>query len=692
MPLDTNMSLPTSVPALQPLTLDSWKKGVITLIDKSRVPRDALIEMQNLFLAEDGVPTIRPGLDWYGSVAPNGAAIDGAGLYETSLGVPHLIIVAGGKVYRSVNDGITWQECTGATTTSGVKAYVVQDHSYLYITTGSDNILRYDGTTTLSTYTSLAAPTGIATAETSSTVMAGTGYHRYYKIVAVNTVGFTLPSAASGDVQSQLDRVSWTPSTDFVTITWTAVSGATRYDIYTSADGTDYVYLDTVVGQTSTSYRDDGTAVENTNIMAPTSNTTQGPKVKRLEQIGSRLWGAEDTENPWRVWFSGAGSYSGYFSAAYDGGYIDIMLGSQFRPVRVVDYRDGKGTPYATVWCKSADGRGCIWQITLDVLTIGDVSITVPNAFRLPGSRGTDAPESVVNVLNDYMFYNSQAFYNLGSRAQFLNLLSTDESSANIRPTVKKISTTGSGGICSIYYEARVYFSVPYGSTTNNYTIVYDTERKAWIPEAFTVGFERFFQYVQVGSDGTRTPRLLAWKKGDTRLTQISDGIAGDYGQPFQTSLVTGLYPVSRNRFDFMWVEDGELEFSQPSGAINVELIGIERSRGYGTQNTETVQTKTLNVGWSTFPWSMSYWTDTSIVPETFSESSVKRYFRVMRELNAYQWRITTNSLDAGYLLRTLQIMGTLTQGGKPRQWRIGTGSVSGGTTIYTGSGSPLST
>lgn len=670
MPLNLDLNLPQTVPALQPLTLDSWKKGVITLIDKSRVPKDALIEMQNLFLVEDGVPTVRPGTDWWGT-APSANAIDGAGLYETSAGVPHLLIVAGGTIYRSTDDGTTWDTCTGGSFTTGKKVFMVQDHSYLYLTDKFDNILRYDGTTTLQAYTAISTPAAPTVAETGLT---GTGYNYYYKVSAVNTIGFTIASTASTVVETATPRTNWDATTNFGVLTLAAVTGATRYDIYISEDNIDFFYIDTAVPPTvgaSTAYKDDGSAIINTNVLAPTDNTTQGPKVQRLEQIGSRLWGVEDYDNPWRVWFSGSGTYAGYFSSAYEGGFVDLMKGSQFRPVRVVDYRDGKGTPYATVWCRSADGKGCIWQITLETLTVGDISITVPNSFRLPGSRGTDAPESVVNVLNDYHFYNTQAFYNLGSRAQFLNLLSTDEISANIRPTVKQISTTGAPGICSIYYDAKVYFSVPYGSTMNNYTIIYDTERKAWIPEAFTIGFERFFQYTQIAADGTKTPRLLAWKTGDTKLTQISSGIIGDYGAAFSTSLVTGLYPVSKDRFEFMWVEDGELELSQPSGTISVELLGIERTRGYSTQNSETVEAQTSNVGWSTGFWSVMPWTDTSVVPDTFSESSVKRYFRVLRELNAFQWRITTASTDADYLLRTLQIKGTITQGGKPRGWRI---------------------
>lgn len=665
MPLDLK-PITGSFPQIQHIELSNWNKGVITLIDKSRLPKSALAEARNLFLAEDGVPTVRPGTDWYGTAPDSSNSIDGATLYETSGEAPHLIVVAGGTVYRSVNDGATWSTCTGATLTSGEKCWFVQDHTYLYITNGTDNITRYDGSTTLVTYTALSTP-GTPTA--TKTGLSGSNYSHYYKVSAVNAVGFTAASAASTVVTSGLDRDSWDSSTNYVTLSVSSVSGANRYDWFYSNDGVDYYYLASTSG---TSYQDIGSggAIVNTNIIAPTDNTTQGPKVTRLEQIGTRLWGVQDADNPYRVWFSGAGPYSGYYSSAYDGGYIDLMKGSQYRPVRVVDYRDGKGTPYATVWCSSPDGQGCIWQITLDTLTIGDISITQPSAFRLPGSRGTDAPGSIINVLNDYHFFNSQAFYNLGSRAQFLNLLSTDEISANIRPSVKRITPTAASGIASLYFEAKVYHSVPLdGSTSNNYTVIYDTERKAWIPEAFTIGFERFVPYVD--TDGNK--RLLAWKNGDTKLTEISENYTGDYGEAFNTSLVTGLYPISKDRFDFMFVETGEVEFSQPLDNIYIELIGIQRNGGYGTLNSETltVSNSYTNVGWSNNYWSTTLWSSTDNVPKLYSESSIKRYFRVQKELNAYQWRISTTSRESNYLLRTLQISGTLTQGGRPRTWRL---------------------
>lgn len=665
MPLPVEDSLPTNFPTAQFLTLNSFKRGCITLIDKSKLPNDAMEEAENLFLVEDGQPTVRPGVGWYGTASPNAASIDGFDYFDFA-GAIHLLIVAGGNVYRSTDNGSSWTICTGATLTAGVQVNMNQYNAFLYLTNGTDNIVRYDGSTTLATYTALTTPAAPTIAETG---LAGSGYSYYYKVSAVNTVGFSVASVASSVVSTSVARETWDSTTNFATITVPAFQATqTRADIYLSQDNINYFYLGSTTN-TGDTFKDDGTAIPVPSTLAPTANTTQGPKVAELVNVGSRMYGTRDTDNPYRIWFSSGINPLGAFSTAYDGGYLDWQIGGKYRPVKVEDYRNGKGDPLATIWCKSADGQGCILQMSLDTLTIGDISITVPNAYKLPGSRGTPAPNSVVNVLNDYMFYNTQAFYNLGSRAQFLNLLSTDESSANIRPSVKQISTAGEANIASVYFDAKVYFSVPYGSSTNNATAVYDTERKAWLPHAFTLGFSKFIRY----TDTANTQRLLALKPGDTRLSEISSGIQGDYGVAFPTSLLTGLYPVIKDRFGFLWVEEAEVEFSQPTGSIAVELLGIERGRGFRSTKTATINPMTSTLtGWDAYLWDTRLWDNTSDASTgTFSESTVKRYFRIGKELNAIQWHITTNSLDANYILRTLQTWGTDTQGGKPRSWKL---------------------
>lgn len=825
MPLATSDNAPTKFPTPEYLTLGNFKRGVITLINESRLPQNALKKADNIFLVEDGQPALRPGVGWFGTIPtttattvataptaasgtnwtnptnvlvsdntravyatttqdnlkitgfgftiPTGAtvigitiAVEGNGtdataanrsvelgltkdgttlagtraasqnlnqttdttltfggatsLFGTTLsvaevnastfgvllraastnagarnidyvsvqvtytyqfpidgfdyfdddGATHLVLAAGGYIQRSLDDGSTWTQCTGGGYTSGEVVNMNQYNAFLYLTTGnvSDVIVRYDGSTTLQTYTSLAAPAAPTIARTG---LAASNYTYYYKISAVSPVGFSIASASVSQAVS-LPRDSWDSTTNYLTLTLPSpVATQTRADIYISTDDLNYYYLDSIVSSTGTpgvTYKDDGTAVVVPSTTAPIDNTTQGPSVAELVNVGSRMYGVRDPSNRYRIWFTSGQSPYGAFSSGYDGGYLDWQPGGKYIPQKVADYRDGKGTPLATIWCNSADGQGCILQMSLDTLTVGSLSITVPSAYKLPGSRGTPSPSSVVNVLNDYMFYNTQAFYNLGSRAQFLNLLSTDESSSNIRPTVKEIPSAGETGIASVYSDAKVYFSVPFGSDENNTTIVYDTERKAWLPTAFTLGFSKFLRYTD--TNGIR--RLLCLKPGDTQLSEINSSILGDYGVPFVSDLYTGLYSTEKDRFGFQFTEEMEFELSNPTGLITVELLGIDRVKDYSSVKIVQININAtiIGTGWDYTDWDVSVWDNTAVVPDVVSAPSVKKYSAVQKELNAIQWHITTNALDAQYILRTLQTWGTNTEAGHPSSWR----------------------
>lgn len=652
-----------SPPTNVPLTQDKFDRGVISLIDQSKLPKNALKEADNIVLSEDGAPKIRPGLGWYGTSANVAGVLDGGGMFVMADDTTHMIQVIGGVIYRSTTDGLTWNACTGASFTSGKKVKMMQANTYLYLYDSWDNIIRYDGTTTLATYVALPTPTGNAPTKTG---LAGTTYTYGYCVAAVNAIGYTL---ASPRLTIQVDRTRDSfDSTNYVTFTWTAVTGAVRYDIYVGQVSGEEAYIASVEGEATVTYVDRSNALEQVANIVPDSNTTQGPRVGDMEVIGTRIYATKDRDFPYRVWISGAGRYMGMFSSAYDATYIDLAKGGLFKPVKVEDYRDGKGNPLATVWCDSKDGKGCVWQGSLETFTVGTISFPVPNFYKLPGSRGTNAPMSVINVLNDYFYYNSQAFYNLGSRAQFMNLLSTDEASANIRPDVKKIRASAASGIVSYFDDAKLYFSVPYNSDTNNATAMYDTERRAWLPRAFNVGFERFFSYV----DTDDVNHTLCWKPGDNKFTEISESIKGDYGLPFESSLMTGLMHVNpRNRMEFMWIEEAEFEFASPQGRITIELSGITREDGFKLIKTKTLEPTDSLHSWSTHAWSISKWTDTDLPVVSYSEPSTKRYFSVQEDVNAYQYRITTNSVQSNYILRTLQVNGTATEAGKPREWEL---------------------
>lgn len=668
MPLSTADDAPAKFPNPTYLTLDNWKRGVITLVNASKVPQNALVQADNCILVEDGNPRPRPGMQWFGATL--GAVIDGFDYFDYA-GAVHLVVCAGGVVYRSTNDGATWDTCSGATYTAGTRVNMVQYNSFLYLTDGVDVVTLYDGSTTLTQYTALTTP---AAATVTKTGLSGTTYTVYYKVSAVSTIGFTIASPSVSQTAGQ-PRENWDSTSNYLTLTLPSFqSGQTRYDIYYSVDDLNYYYIDST---TTTTYKDDGSAIVIPSTIAPTGNTTQGPLVEELAVVGNRLYGVRDTANPYRIWFS-SGSYPlGSFSSAYDGGYLDWQPGGKYRPVKVQDYRDGKGDNMATIWLDSEDAQGAIIQMSLGTLTVGNLSVTVPSAYKLPGSRGTPAPYSVVNVLNDYIFYNSQAFYNLGNRPSLLQILSTDEVSANIRPTVRTISPTAESQICALYYDAKVYISVPYDGEANNATIVYDTELQAWLPTAYDVGFSQFLRYTS--TEGVH--HLLALKPGDSQLTELGTlygpTIQGDYGQPIITNLLTGLYATEKDRYDFQFTYEMEFEFSDPVGTTVVELLGYEHAGGFGSIKvanfapTNTSITTGGSGGWDSFGWDLEPWDNATSVPTVASETSSKRYAVVNKELNSVQWHISTSSLSSYYILRSLQTWGTDTQDAHPANWRI---------------------
>lgn len=654
-------NIPDNPPEEIILNQDKFDRGVIDLIDQTKLPRNALKTADNIRLAEDGAPMVTEGVDWYGAELP--ASIDGGSIFYDG-GNVHLVVAAGGKIYRSTDHAETWTECTGATLEVGESVEFKQAREFLYIYNGEDHIIRYNGTTTLQVFSGISKPTGT---NASRTGLSGSTFRYYYRVSAVNEVGYTEGSVAD-DVQVSRQRANFDDS-NFVTLTWNSVSGASRYDIYVGLTPGEEKYIDSI--ENGTTYIDQGQALALITGEVPEDNTTQAPRVGDMELIGDRLIATRDKDHPYRIWISGAGSNIAKFSLAYDATWVELQRGSQFTPQRVVDYRDGRGEPLITAWYDSADSLGCVWQGKIETFTVGDSTFPVPAFYKLPGSRGTNAPMSVVNVLNDYVYYNQQAFYNLGSRAQFLNLLSTDEISTNVRNFMRKINRHAAHKIAAHFQDNRLYVSVPFNSNENSVTMVHDTSinGKPWLPKSFTMGFARFFRYVD-----TNGVQLLAWKQGDNRLSVINEDINGFYGEPIDSVLETGLRQINeKDRFAFMMCEEAEFEFARPRGKIQIELSGLTRETGF-TQllPPKTITPVSTRFSWTMKRWTTSTWTDTDTEAEVLSEPTIKRYFLVGREINAYQYRVVCqNDLTAQYILRTLQVRGRTVSSGKPPDWEL---------------------
>ena len=634
-----------------------YKEGVVTLIEEARISKKAAKQATNLYQVQDGIYATRPGTAYYGNVTPNAANIDGACEYVKSDGTTELIIVAT-NVYKST-DGGSWTQVTGATFTTGVTCYFIQIRSRLYITNGTDSLAYYDGTD-LTTYTEIAAPAWAGTPLTLTGLISG-NYNHYYQVTALNGVGETVGSTEQTIAASE-PRDTWS-STDSITLDWNAVSGATRYQVYYSDESGYEVLIDTVSADV-TGYVDTGASVANSYIEVPDANTTGAPKFRQMELSGNRIWATDDPNNMYRVYFSGTGVDLGTFSDFYGGGWIDLEKGGRDTAKAVVHYRTGKGDSTIMTLCSSPEGKGTIWQIALEAATVGDTTFTVPTATKVVGSIGTSAPLSVVKVKNDIAFFNKKGFTSLGSKANLLNILASDELSVNIRTSVRSLVAAQIAKVCGYYFDGKIYWSVPESSIGNDKIYIFDTERRNWqIP--WSVGAKMFLEYTE--TDGST--KLLTVPVSGTKLIQISENVSGDLGVAFPTNYTSGLYSISEDKTIAAKIKYAYIELGRPIGSVTFTLLGTEKNKSFSQIGSATITDQISQTGYTWQKFSTTKYSNGTGVPTTFSASTIKKRITVNKLLYNYQAQVSSSGLTDYYQLLSWQVKGKITPQRDPSSW-----------------------
>lgn len=646
------------------LTLDKFGKGVMTLYDETRIPKDAVVRSYNMYLDQDGVWTTRPGTDVYGATLTT--PIDGACSYikynSDGTYTSKIAVIDNGSLKTST-DGGSWTTISGKTWTTGYPVKFKQSDTRVYIANGHDTLAYYDiSNGTITTFSALSAP-GSLVAPTRTGLSAGS-YNAYYKITAINSVGESVASAemsVSGGINKTRDN--WTAGTDSLAMSWGAVTGATRYNIYYSDSTGTEVWLDSVA---TISYTDTGVATPNPYQEAPTVDSSGGPTFGELELSTNRLWATRDPANPYRVSWAGTGQYSGAFNPFYGGGYIDLDLGGSERPERVVHFRDGKGTPVATVLTSTPTGAGSTWHIALTSLTVDTLTIVVPEAYKQQGSVGTRSPRGVVEYDDSVFFPSPKGFHALGSQQSILNVLVTSEMSANIRPDVETINNAYANLICGIAHQGRIYWSVPVGSTTNNQTWVLDVERnKTWAKE-WSIGVKQFFEY----TDSSGVIHLLAVPVTGTKLIEFSTSKLGDSGVAFSKSLESGLIHWADDHSTWAKVNKVYIEVADPRGSISFTVSGTQKGKAFTSLGSIAITNSVSNAGMSTDLLSSFLLSSSNQAPSTFTQASVKKYIRVNKLLNNLKWQVSASAINSTFTVMQIIIKGTILPTSDPSSFK----------------------
>lgn len=646
------------------IVIDKFGKGTMTLYDETRLPHEAVQTAQNMYLDQDGVWTTRPGTAAYGATLTT--PIDGATSftkYNSSGTISTYIAVIDNGSFKTSTDGGSWTTVSGKTWTTGYNVHFKQIGSRVYIGNGVDSMAYYDiDLGTLVTFTALSTP-GSLVAPTRTGLSAGS-YNAYYKITAVNLIGETIASAetsVAGGINKTRDN--WITGTDYLSMSWGAVSGAVRYNIYYSDATGAEVYLDS---SATTSYIDTGVATPNPYQEAPTTDSTGGPKYAYLALSGNRLWGTRDPNLPYRVGWTGTGQYMGAFNPFYGGGYIDLNKGSDERPEVVSHFRDGRGNAVATVLTSNPNGAGSTWHIALSTLTVDTLVIVIPQAYQQQGSVGTRSPRGVVEYNDSIYSPSPKGFRSTGSRQSILNVLVTSDISDSIRPSVRSISNAYADKIAGYAFDGRIYWSVPFGNSTNNQTWVYDLERGGSWSLYWTVGVKQFFEY----TDSTGNIRLLGIPVTGTKLIQFTTGVSGDSGTAFSTNLESGLIHWDDNHMGWAYINKVYCEISDPRGTVNFTISGTQKGKSFRSLGSIPITDTTSESGWGADLWADFLWGDSNEDPETFSQASVKKYVRINKLLSNLKWNFTTNTTDASYTLMQVVIKGTIIPTSDPSSYK----------------------
>lgn len=643
---------------------NSYRPGVISLVDPTRIPKGAVVQAKNCMQTQDGVWSTRWGSKNYG------AALEGptTGLIEyTASGQQWIMVMDNGKLKVS-KDGGSWTTVASYTFSTAEPTCFVMFENKVLIANGVDDFSYYDlGLGSLVQFTALSTP---GTLTPSLANLSSGSFPLYYQVTALSQVGETIGSPVA-TVPVNLSRDNWyqnntsiTSSSPSVTLTWSKITNAVGYNIYLSDGVSGVAYYLGSVGQPSTgstvSFTDYGINAVNDFIQVPPSDTTSAPKFTWLALSDNRLWATGDPNNPNRIYWAGTGpQYNTAFNAFVGGGWVDILPGGVMRPIAIHEFRSGQGSPLTTILLSEPSGYGATYHIDLQSDQIGNTTIIVPAVIKAVGTFGTLSPFGVVETNQNLYFHSGTGgFFSTGSQATLFNILATNETSILVRPDIKELFLQGLPGICGIEYDRKIFWSVPFANPTNNRIMVYDLEKLNWNPYAFDFGVKQFIRY----TDNSSITHLIAIPMSGDYLLELNENFTNDNNKAFQSVLQTGLIHVTPDHFGWAHLEYAYIEMLHPQGDINF-LVSVTPHDAPLQQiidlNTLTGGTES-NTGFSSYAFSQVPFSFTDVAPVLVSEATQKFRIRINQIVNNWEIQIISKDSNSKWTASNIMVEGQI--------------------------------
>lgn len=622
------------------------------------MPLDALADLTNATLDQDNLPRPRPSLVLFGA-QPLGEML-GVGTYIKIVGgkpekwdISMQVIAGVGKVHIRKNGG-TWVAATGAGNSYSDEALVnfCQSGNRVYVSNATNAMSYYDiNSGDVVVYSALGTP---STPSATGTGLTGTNFTYYYRVTANNAVGESAASVADSEQVSTV-RDSWNASTQYITVTWSSVAGATSYNVYAGTVQGEEQYLTTVNALT---FKDDGTLTLNAFKRAPSGNSTEGPTLAYMWNKDGQLFGVGDINNRDYLWYDGGATGVGDFSPFNGGGNVGINSGGDTVPQAVRAFRTGKGDPAVTVLSRGIAGMGKMHHVIFTTTTFDNNVITIPNVSEANGQSGTVSAAAVVEANNSLWYPTGQDFKSTGTAQNIQNILSTNSVSNDILPDVQKLNLAAMDNSVGLAFENKIYWSLPVGDSKNNQIWVKDLSRGGIWFMPWTISAK--FMWL---SENNVTGRISFCVYDGSNILEFSRSVyTQDNGVPFRVRVAHEGLVWDDNGMTMAAIQEQRFKLLQPRGTMQINSFGLDEDGAVNTLGSETFTQTSSFTAWNDHQWSdgelPSMYSD-DVGPIDFTSTAIAVItLEVDETVNQLGWEVVSDQPDVDFALSTTHTKG----------------------------------
>jgi hypothetical protein len=482
----------------------------------------------------------------------------------------------------------------------------------------------------VSKYTPIADPSAplTATANSGMTMAATTSstnpYPIYYAYTYTTSTGETNLSPILTEYTS-VTRDQWekqtTPAKLTVTRPGTAPTGAQNWNLYVSIAATagsitsdNMLQLATGLDLNQTVFNDDGTLAIQLGAPAPTSNSTDGPRVSHgiVEEGNPILFG--DVDNRSNIWIGGGGQNALTFSSALGGYKAQPNLGTNFQVTQVVGFRNGQGIPSLTVLFSNTQGLAEQAVLEQQTITYGNQTFTVWGVISQHyGAAGVAAADSAINYNGKLVFMGTDGIMSMNTQPLRQNVISTENLTIKMMSSyVQQIKNSAMNTIVGTAWDNRFMFTMPSGGfDTPQEILVLDDNQQ--VPENNNNGafytYDIPAEWIGVVSPANEAAFIYVVQGNHSYKLQTGtatfDTKAG-LPAPFSTSATGAFIPMSPNGARNHWQADVQAMF-YVMGLVGTITVGVT----YRNQNGKLKTKSKTYIGPSYVPSTSGGWGDT---------------------------------------------------------------------------------